>query len=191
MEAWIIDAVRTPRGRGKADGGLHNVRVIRHDAVEVIDAMVPENSLAGIHVYFPDPWPKKRHHKRRLLLIRQYRFSAGQRIWEVVAGRIDPGEGPLDAARRGLELEDHLVREPGDHRGRDAEVAVLDDPVREQPSLVVDAASSSLTAAAATLAVRHDVANERPPGGGRGRRQKRGRQAQGQPDMRLARATVA
>jgi tRNA (guanine-N7-)-methyltransferase len=46
---------------------LANVRVIRHDAVEVVAAMIPEGSLAGIHVYFPDPWPKKRHHKRRLL----------------------------------------------------------------------------------------------------------------------------
>ena len=47
--------------------GLANVRVIRHDAVEVIAAMIPHGSLAGIHVFFPDPWPKKRHHKRRLL----------------------------------------------------------------------------------------------------------------------------
>ncbi len=47
--------------------GLANVRVIRHDAVEVVDAMIPADALAGIHVYFPDPWPKKRHHKRRLL----------------------------------------------------------------------------------------------------------------------------
>jgi len=46
---------------------LANVRVIRHDAVEVVDAMIPPGSLAGIHVFFPDPWPKKRHHKRRLL----------------------------------------------------------------------------------------------------------------------------
>lgn len=48
-------------------GALSNLRVIQHDAVEVVDAMIPEASLAGIHVYFPDPWPKKRHHKRRLL----------------------------------------------------------------------------------------------------------------------------
>jgi tRNA (guanine-N7-)-methyltransferase len=47
--------------------GLTNVRVIRHDAVEVVAAMIPEDALAGIHVFFPDPWPKKRHHKRRLL----------------------------------------------------------------------------------------------------------------------------
>jgi tRNA (guanine-N7-)-methyltransferase len=49
------------------DLGLENVRVIRHDAVEVVRAMIPEGSLAAVHVFFPDPWPKKRHHKRRLL----------------------------------------------------------------------------------------------------------------------------
>lgn len=47
--------------------GLTNVRVIQHDAAEVVAAMIPPESLAGIHVFFPDPWPKKRHHKRRLL----------------------------------------------------------------------------------------------------------------------------
>ena len=47
--------------------GLRNVRVIQHDAVDVIAHMIPADSLAAIHVYFPDPWPKKRHHKRRLL----------------------------------------------------------------------------------------------------------------------------
>ncbi|MEO8304400.1 MAG: tRNA (guanosine(46)-N7)-methyltransferase TrmB [Betaproteobacteria bacterium] len=50
-----------------ADSGLTNVRVIRHDAVEAVAAMIAPGSLAGIHVFFPDPWPKKRHHKRRLL----------------------------------------------------------------------------------------------------------------------------
>ncbi len=47
--------------------GLTNLRVIQHDAVEVVAHMIPLASLSGIHVYFPDPWPKKRHHKRRLL----------------------------------------------------------------------------------------------------------------------------
>jgi tRNA (guanine-N7-)-methyltransferase len=46
---------------------LTNVRVVQHDAVEVLRDMVPLASLRGIHVFFPDPWPKKRHHKRRLL----------------------------------------------------------------------------------------------------------------------------
>jgi len=47
--------------------GLPNVRVIQHDAVDVVAHMIRPASLQGIHVYFPDPWPKKRHHKRRLL----------------------------------------------------------------------------------------------------------------------------
>jgi tRNA (guanine-N7-)-methyltransferase len=46
---------------------LGNVRVIRHDALEVLEHMIPDGSLAGIHLFFPDPWPKKRHHKRRLV----------------------------------------------------------------------------------------------------------------------------
>ena len=47
--------------------GLANVRVIRHDAVEVLEWMIPAGALAGLHLFFPDPWPKKRHHKRRLV----------------------------------------------------------------------------------------------------------------------------
>jgi len=47
--------------------GLTNIRIVPHDAVEVIDHMLPERSLAGVHIFFPDPWHKLRHHKRRLL----------------------------------------------------------------------------------------------------------------------------
>ena len=47
--------------------GLKNLRVVRHDAVEVLDRMVGDDSLAAVHLFFPDPWPKKRHHKRRLV----------------------------------------------------------------------------------------------------------------------------
>lgn len=46
---------------------LGNVRIIHHDAVEVVRTMLAPDSLAGVHIYFPDPWPKKRHHKRRLI----------------------------------------------------------------------------------------------------------------------------
>jgi len=62
--------------------GLANLRLVRHDAVEVVQAMVPPASLVGIHIYFPDPWPKKRHHKRRLI---QPAFVA------VLASRLAPG----------------------------------------------------------------------------------------------------
>lgn len=47
--------------------GISNTRIIQHDAVGVLNHMIPDHSLAGIHIYFPDPWPKKRHHKRRLI----------------------------------------------------------------------------------------------------------------------------
>lgn len=47
--------------------GLSNVRIIQHDAVEVVRDMIPPEALAGVHVFFPDPWPKARHHKRRLI----------------------------------------------------------------------------------------------------------------------------
>jgi tRNA (guanine-N7-)-methyltransferase len=47
--------------------GLQNIRIVQHDAVEVLDHMLAPQSLAGIHVFFPDPWHKLRHHKRRLV----------------------------------------------------------------------------------------------------------------------------
>ncbi len=47
--------------------GLGNVRIIEHDAVEVVRDMLPPASLAAVHIFFPDPWPKARHHKRRLI----------------------------------------------------------------------------------------------------------------------------
>jgi tRNA (guanine-N7-)-methyltransferase len=50
-----------------AEGELANLRLIQHDAVEVLEHMIAPASLAGAHVFFPDPWPKKRHHKRRLI----------------------------------------------------------------------------------------------------------------------------
>ena len=46
---------------------LSNVRVLQHDAVEVLNHMIARSSLAGAHIYFPDPWHKKRHNKRRLV----------------------------------------------------------------------------------------------------------------------------
>ena len=46
---------------------LHNIRILRHDAVEVIDHMLSLGSLDGVHIFFPDPWHKTKHHKRRLI----------------------------------------------------------------------------------------------------------------------------
>ena len=61
---------------------LSNLRVIQHDAVEVLKHMIAPASLDGVHIFFPDPWPKKRHHKRRLL---QPDFVA------LLAGKLKPG----------------------------------------------------------------------------------------------------
>jgi tRNA (guanine-N7-)-methyltransferase len=64
------------------DSSIPNLRIIQHDAVEVVRDMIAPDSLAGVHVYFPDPWPKKRHHKRRLI---QPPFV------KLLASRIAPG----------------------------------------------------------------------------------------------------
>jgi tRNA (guanine-N7-)-methyltransferase len=61
---------------------LANIRIIQHDAVEVIEHMVAPAALDGVHIFFPDPWPKKRHHKRRLI---QPPFLA------LLASRMKPG----------------------------------------------------------------------------------------------------
>lgn len=47
--------------------GIGNVRIFRHDAIEVFERMIAPSSFAGLHIFYPDPWPKKRHHKRRLI----------------------------------------------------------------------------------------------------------------------------
>ncbi len=65
-----------------AEAGLKNVRVICRDAVEVLERCIPAGSLDEVLIYFPDPWPKKRHHKRRIV---QPGFV------ELVATRLRPG----------------------------------------------------------------------------------------------------
>jgi tRNA (guanine-N7-)-methyltransferase len=86
---------------------LKNVRVIRHDALEVLEHMIPDASLAGIHLFFPDPWPKKRHHKRRLV---QPAFAA------LAARKLAPG-GILHAATDwedyAAQIVEVLMAEPG------------------------------------------------------------------------------
>ena len=62
--------------------GLTNVRVIQHDAVEVLTNMLAPDRLAGIHIFFPDPWHKKRHHKRRLIQ---------SPLVSLLASRLQPG----------------------------------------------------------------------------------------------------
>ena len=62
--------------------GLNNLRIVRHDAVEVLQQMVAPASLAAVHVFFPDPWHKKRHHKRRLIQ---------PALVALIASRLQPG----------------------------------------------------------------------------------------------------
>lgn len=80
-------------------GGLANVRVIRHDAVEVVEQMIPARSLDGILLFFPDPWPKKRHHKRRLV---QPAFAA------LLAERMKPG-ALVHAATDWQDYAEHML----------------------------------------------------------------------------------
>lgn len=79
--------------------GLSNVRVIQHDAVEVLQHMIGENMLSGVHIFFPDPWPKLRHHKRRLI---QPDFV------HLIASRLQPG-GYLHAATDWAAYAEHIL----------------------------------------------------------------------------------
>jgi len=78
--------------------GLSNLRVIRHDAAEVLERMIADASLAAVHLFFPDPWPKKRHHKRRLV---QAEFAA------LAARKLAPG-GLLHAATDWPDYAEHM-----------------------------------------------------------------------------------
>ncbi len=78
---------------------LSNVRVIQHDAVAVMEKMVAPASLDGLHIFFPDPWPKKRQQKRRLI---QSPFIA------LAASRLKPG-GYLHAATDWQEYAEQIL----------------------------------------------------------------------------------
>jgi len=77
---------------------LTNLRVIRHDALDVLEQMIGDGTLAAIHLFFPDPWPKKRHHKRRMV---QPAFAA------LAARKLAPG-GILHAATDWPDYADHM-----------------------------------------------------------------------------------
>ena len=112
------------------DAGIRNLRLIMHDAIEVLTHQVPPESLQRVNIYFPDPWPKKRHHKRRLIqpafleLLHSRLIQDGalhmatdwanyaEHIDEVLAGaalfvcdqrREHDGEAPLDRPRTKFE----------------------------------------------------------------------------------------
>ncbi len=75
---------------------ISNIRIIRHDAVEVLRDMIAANTLDGVHIFFPDPWHKARHNKRRLI---QAPFIA-QLVTETQARRIYPCRHRLAGLRR-------------------------------------------------------------------------------------------
>jgi tRNA (guanine-N7-)-methyltransferase len=77
---------------------LANVRVVQHDAVEVLQDMIAPAALDGVHLFFPDPWPKKRHHKRRLV---QPAFAV------LLASRLRPG-GYVHAATDWQDYADQI-----------------------------------------------------------------------------------
>ncbi|MCK0744637.1 tRNA (guanosine(46)-N7)-methyltransferase TrmB [Chromohalobacter nigrandesensis] len=79
--------------------GLTNLRVYREDALEVLDKCLPEASLTGLQLFFPDPWPKKKHHKRRIV---QPAFV------EQVRTRLAPG-GYLHMATDWEAYAEHMV----------------------------------------------------------------------------------
>jgi tRNA (guanine-N7-)-methyltransferase len=105
---------------------ISNLRLIRHDAVEVLAEQIPDASLQRVNLYFPDPWPKKRHHKRRILqpdflqlLARKIEPGGSLHIatdWEDYADQIDE----LTAAQEGFILSEKRI-----HSGDDP----LDRPV--------------------------------------------------------------
>lgn len=83
------------------DAAIGNLRVVIHDAIEVLSNQVPLESLARLNLYFPDPWPKKRHHKRRIV---QPAFL------DLVADRLESG-GKLHIATDWANYAEHIDEE--------------------------------------------------------------------------------
>jgi tRNA (guanine-N7-)-methyltransferase len=82
---------------GENDSG--NVRIVQHDAVEVLQHMLKPDALDGVHIFFPDPWHKKRHHKRRLI---QADFV------KLLCDRLKPG-GYIHVATDWQEYAEHIL----------------------------------------------------------------------------------
>ncbi|MEX0709475.1 MAG: tRNA (guanosine(46)-N7)-methyltransferase TrmB [Woeseia sp.] len=80
------------------EAGIGNIRLIRNDALDILEHRIADNALARINLYFPDPWPKKRHHKRRIV---QDMFL------ELGARKLEPG-GSLCIATDWANFADHV-----------------------------------------------------------------------------------
>lgn len=83
------------------DEAISNLRVVCHDAVEVVRDMLADNSLDCVQIFFPDPWPKKRHHKRRLI---QAPFIAALRQKLIIGGKLHIATDWQNYAQEILEL---------------------------------------------------------------------------------------
>ena len=86
---------------------ITNIRIIQHDAVQVLEHMLIENSLAGIHIFFPDPWHKKRHNKRRLIQAP---------LVKLLVSRLQPG-GYLHCATDWQAYAEQILQVLGDETG--------------------------------------------------------------------------
>jgi tRNA (guanine-N7-)-methyltransferase len=82
------------------EAGINNLRVMCHDAVEVFENMIPDNSLTTMQLFFPDPWHKKRHHKRRIV---QLGFA------EMVRQKLIPEIGVFHMATDWENYAEHMI----------------------------------------------------------------------------------
>lgn len=87
------------------EAGITNLRLISHDAIEVLESQIPFASLSRINLYFPDPWPKKRHHKRRIV-------QAG--FLDLCADRLESG-GSLHIATDWANYAEYIDEVLGDY----------------------------------------------------------------------------
>ncbi len=65
LEVYLKGFVKLLKEIG--ENNIENVRIMRFNAIDVLQNMIPDNSVSGFHIFFPDPWPKKKHHKRRIM----------------------------------------------------------------------------------------------------------------------------
>lgn len=65
LEVYLQGFIKLLKNLG--DNNIDNVRIMRFNAVDVLNNMIEDGSVDGFHIFFPDPWPKKKHHKRRLM----------------------------------------------------------------------------------------------------------------------------
>ncbi|NQW73940.1 MAG: tRNA (guanosine(46)-N7)-methyltransferase TrmB [Actinobacteria bacterium] len=98
--------------------GLTNVRVMEADALEVLRTMIPQGSLAGIRTYFPDPWPKARHHKRRLVTAEHASLIGSRTVtsgtWDLATDWAHYADQMIDVLNRHPMWEGGAVDRPSD-----------------------------------------------------------------------------